>query len=335
MKALSSIKGRAPRARIVWLFVGVILFTILIYALEVFDLSPVSLLESGLLAMTPLALTAVGECINEKSGVVNIGLEGMLLISSVTGVYGAEYFGNAILGLLVGALTGAFIGFVFGAVSVYGKADQVVAGMGINIFALGFVQYLLMSIWGFPGIHLVQRKLKIRPLYTPIGQLSIVTIFAIIAAALAHIFLYKTVLGFRIRATGESPEAVDVAGVRVDRVRILSSTLGGALCGLGGAFLPLAWFGAVVKEISAGRGFIALACVVFAGLEPLLALTAAFIFGFAEGFSFAVAVTPGVKEIVPFYFVNMIPYITTLVIVTIAIGRKRFPKASGVPYRRE
>ncbi len=161
------------------------------------------------------------------------------------------------------------------------------------------------------------------------------TIFAIIAAALAHIFLYKTVLGFRIRATGESPEAVDVAGVRVDRVRILSSTLGGALCGLGGAFMPLAWFGAVVKEISAGRGFIALACVVFAGLEPLLALTAAFIFGFAEGFSFAVAVTPGVKEIVPFYFVNMIPYITTLVIVTIAIGRKRFPKASGVPYRRE
>ncbi|MDH5686120.1 MAG: ABC transporter permease [Hadesarchaea archaeon] len=335
MKALSGFKGRAPRARVVWLFFCVILVTILIYALEVFDLSPVSLLESGLLAMTPLALTAVGECINEKSGVVNIGLEGILLISSVTGVYGAEYFGNGILGLLVGALTGAFIGFVFGVVSVYGRADQVVAGMGINIFALGFVQYLLMSIWGFPGIHLVQRKLKIRPLYTPIGQLSIVTIFAIIAAGLAHIFLYKTVLGFRIRATGESPEAVDVAGVRVDQVRILSSTLGGAFCGLGGAFMPLAWFGAVVKEISAGKGFIALACVVFAGLQPLLALAAAFIFGFAEGFSFAVAVTPGVKEIIPFYFVNMIPYITTLAIVTIAVGRKRFPKASGVPYRRE
>jgi len=99
--------------------------------------------------------------------------------------------------------------------------------------------------------------------------------------------------------------------------------------------MPLAWFGAATKEISAGRGFIALACVVFAGLEPLLALAAAFIFGFSEGFAFAVAVTPGVKEIIPFYFVNMIPYITTLMIVTIAIGRKRFPKASGVPYRRE
>ena len=331
MKALSDLKGKKG----LWLLAAVVLVAFLIYIVERFDLSPVSLLEGGLLAMTPLALTAVGECINEKAGVVNVGLEGILLISSVTGVFGAELFGNGLLGLLVGALTGAFIGIVFGVISVYGRADQVVAGMGINIFALGFVQYLLMSIWGFPGVHLVQRNLVVRPIYTPIGALSIVTIFAIIAAGLAHIFLYKTVLGFRIRATGESPQAVDVAGVRVDRVRILSSTLGGALCGLAGAFMPLAWFGVVVKEISAGRGFIALACVVFAGLEPLLALAAALIFGFAEGFSFAVAVTPGVKEIIPFYFINMIPYITTLMIVTIAIGKKRFPKASGVPYRRE
>ncbi|UCD26402.1 MAG: ABC transporter permease [Candidatus Bathyarchaeota archaeon] len=331
MRVLSLLKGK----KVLWLLVAVVLVAILIYIVEEFELSPVSLLEGGLLAMTPLALTAVGECINEKAGVVNVGLEGILLISSVVGVFGAELFGNGFLGLLVGAGTGAFIGVVFGVISVYGKADQVVAGMGINIFALGFVQYLLMSIWGFPGVHLVQRNLLVRPIYTPIGQLSVVTIFAIIVAGLAHIFLYKTVLGFRIRATGESPQAVDVAGVRVDRVRILSSTLGGALCGLAGAFMPLAWFGVVVKEISAGRGFIALACVVFAGLEPLLALAAALIFGFSEGFSFAVAVTPGVKEIIPFYFVNMIPYITTLVIVTIAIGKKRFPKASGVPYRRE
>lgn len=331
MKVLSALKGK----RGLWLLVAVVLIAILIYLVEEFNLNAVSLLEGGLLAMTPIALTAVGECINEKSGVVNIGLEGILLITSITGVFGAELFENGVLGLLFGALTGAFIGFVFGIISVHGKADQVVAGMGINIFALGFVQYLLMSIWGFPGIHLVQRRLMVRPLYTPIGQISIVTIVAIVAAGLAHVFLYKTVFGFRIRATGESPVAVDVAGVRVDRVRILSSTIGGALCGLGGAFMPLAWFGAVVKEISAGRGFIALACVVFAGLEPLLALAAAFIFGFTEGFSFAVAVTPGVKEVIPFYFVNMIPYITTLVIVTIAIGKRRFPKASGVPYRRE
>ena len=331
MKTLSGLK----RKRGFWLLAVMVLIVIVIYVIEEFGLSAVSLLESGLLAMTPLALAAVGECINEKSGVVNIGLEGILLVTSVTGVYGAELFGNGFLGLLVGALTGAFIGLVFGIISVYGRADQTITGTGINLFALGFIQYLLMSIWGFPGIHLLERRLMMRPIYTPVGQISIVTIFAIIAAVLAHILLYKTVLGFRIRAAGESPQAVDVAGVRVDRIRLLTSTLGGSLCGLGGAFMSLCWLGGVVKEISAGKGFISLACVVFAGLEPLLALAAAFIFGFTSGFSFAVAVTPGVKEIIPFYFVNMIPYLSTLIVVTIAVGRRRFPKASGVPYRRE
>ncbi|MFQ5710760.1 MAG: ABC transporter permease [Candidatus Geothermarchaeales archaeon] len=331
MKTLSGLKGK----RVLWLLVAVVLIAIFIYTVEESGLSAVSLLEGGLLAMTPLALTAVGECINEKSGIVNIGLEGILLITSVIGVFGAELFGSGFFGLLIGALTGAFIGLVFGIVSVHGRADQIVAGMGINIFALGFVQYLLMAIWRFPGIHIFERRLMVRPIYTPIGQLSIVTIFAIIVTGLTHVLLYKTVLGFRIRAVGEKPEAVDVAGVRVDRIRIFTSTFGGALCGLGGAFMPLAWFGGVVKEISAGRGFIALACVVFAGLEPLLALAAAFIFGFAEGFAHSVAVTPGVKEVIPFYFVLMIPYITTLIVVTIAIGKKRFPSAIGKPYVRE
>ena len=173
------------------------------------------------------------------------------------------------------------------------------------------------------------------PMFTFFGRLSPVTIVAVVIAVLAHILLHKTVLGFRIRAAGEKPEAADVAGVRVDLIRILTSTLGGALCGLGGAFMPLGWFGGIVKEISAGRGFIALACVVFSGLEPLLALAAAFIFGFAEGFGYSVAITPGVKEVIPFYFVNMLPYITTLLVVTLVIGRRRFPAASGQPYTRE
>ncbi|MFQ6016550.1 MAG: ABC transporter permease, partial [Anaerolineae bacterium] len=179
------------------------------------------------------------------------------------------------------------------------------------------------------------RALMVRPIYTPFGQLSWVTVTAVILAILAHILLHKTVLGFRIGAAGEKPEAADVAGVRVDLIRIFTATLGGALCGLGGAFMPLAWFGGVTKEMSAGRGFIALACVVFAGLEPLLALAAAFIFGFAGGFAYSVAVTPGVKEVIPFYFVNMIPYITTLLIVALVIGRVTFPAAIAQPYTRE
>ncbi|HID87501.1 MAG TPA: ABC transporter permease [Anaerolineae bacterium] len=331
MKFLSRLKGE----RGFWFLIALVLIVLAVFGIERAGLKPISLLEAALLAMTPLALAAVGECVNEKAGVVNIGLEGILLITAVVGVWGAELFGNGIMGLLVGMLGGAFIGFLFGLVSVYGRADQVIAGMGINVFALGFVPYLLMAIWAFPGIHVFPRALMVKPIFTPFGQLSWVTVAAIIIAVLAHILLHKTVLGFRIRAAGEKPEAADVAGVRIDRVRILTSTLGGALCGLGGAFMPLAWFGGITKEMSAGRGFIALACVVFAGLEPLLALVAAFIFGFAGGFAYAVAVTPGVKEVIPFYFVNMLPYITTLLVVALFIGRRRFPAASGQPYTRE
>jgi len=331
MKFLSRLKGE----RGVWLLITMILIILAVLGIEMAGLKPISLLEAALLAMTPLVLAAVGECVNEKAGVINIGLEGILLITATVGVWGAELFGNGIMGLLVGMVAGALIGFLFGLVSVYGRADQVVAGMGINIFALGFVPYLLMAIWAFPGIHMFSRELMVRPLYTFFGRLSPVTIAAVVLTILAHIFLHKTVLGFRIRAAGEKPEAADVAGVRIDRVRIFTATLGGALCGLGGAFLPLAWFGGVTKEMAAGRGFIALACVVFAGLEPLLALIAAFIFGFTEGFGYAVAVTPGVKEVIPFYFVNMIPYITTLLVVALFIGRRRFPAASGQPYTRE
>lgn len=266
---------------------------------------------------------------------VNIGLEGIFMISSVTGVWTAELFNSGLMGLLGGAMTGAAVGFALGAVSVYGKADQIIAGMGLNIFALGFIPFLLISLWAFPGIHLFPSELMVPRVITALGQFSPVTVGAIVIAILAHFLLHRTVLGFRIKAVGERPEAVDVAGLRVDYLRLFTSTLGGALAGIGGAFLPLGWFGALVKEISAGRGFIALACVVFAGLEPMLALGAALLFGFADGFASAVAVTPGVKERIPFYFVNMIPYAITLVVVALVIGQRRFPRTVGRPYARE
>lgn len=303
--------------------------------LERVGLPPVSLLETGLLAMTPLALAAVGECLNEKAGLVNIGLEAVFMIAATVGVWFAEAGRSGFVGLLGGAATGALLGLGLGAVSVYGRADQIIAGMGLNVFALGFVPFLLISLWAFPGIHVFPNELMIPRLRTPVGQVSPVTVGAVAVAVLAHLLLHRTVLGFRLRAAGEKPEAVDVAGLRVDRLRLLVATVGGALAGVGGAFLPLGWFGALVKEISAGRGFIALACVVFAGLEPLVALGAALLFGLADGFASAVAVTPGVKERVPFYFVSMIPYAVTLAVVAAVIGRRRFPSTVGRPYARE
>lgn len=328
--------AKLKRKRVLGFIIALIAIVVLLYGLEQAGFKTKNLINTGLFAMTPLVFAAVGECINEKAGVINIGMEGILLISCVVGVYGAELLGSGILGLLIGSLAGGLIGFVLGIMSVYGKADQIVAGMGINIFGMGFLAYLLMAIWKFPGIHMFPEGLMVKTVSTPLGYLSPLIFVAIIAAILAHIFLHKTLIGLRIRAAGEKPEAVDVAGARVNRIRIFTATLGGALCGLGGAFMALGWFGGIVKEISAGRGFIALACVVFAGLEPLLALAGAFIFGFAEALGFWALSVPAVKAI-PFlpYFLRMFPYVIVLVVVAIFIGKRMFPRAIGRPYLRE
>ena len=325
--------------RFQWYLITAIITVAVMFIISLAGFEPFGLIETGLLAMTPLALAAVGECLNEQAGTVNVGMEGIFLITAVLGVYWAEIFDSGLYGLLLGSATGALIGLVFGLACVHGKANQVIAGMGLNIMALGLGPYLLMSIWAFPGIHIFPRALMLQPLRFMIGDIyfsiSAVTIAAIVIAVLAYLLLHRTLLGIRIRAAGENPIAVDVAGVNVGHIRLLMCVIGGALAGLGGAFMPLAWFGGVVKEISAGRGFIALAAVVFAGLNPLLALAAAFIFGFSEGVAFTVVVSPGVKEIIPFYFVQMAPYVVTLLILVAAIGGKKFPRASGKPYVRE
>jgi simple sugar transport system permease protein len=326
-----------PRLR--WYMIGLAATISVMYVISLLGFGLPGLIETGLLAMTPLALAAIGECLNEQAGTVNVGMEGIFLITAVLGVYWAEVFRSGLYGLLFGALMGALIGLAFGVVCVYGRADQVIAGMGLNIFALGLGPYLLMSIWGFPGIHVFSQDLMFQPLrFTIAGDLfsiSPVTISAIVLAVLAYLLLTRTLLGVRIRASGENPIAVDVAGVSVARIRVLMCVIGGALAGLGGAFMPLGWFGGVVKEVSAGRGFIALAAVVFAGLNPILALVASFIFGFSEGVAFTFVVSPGVKEIIPFYFIQMLPYVVTLTILAAAIGGKKFPRALGKPYVRE
>ncbi len=316
---------------------GLAALALVSYALSQIGVRPVKIIETGLLAMTPLALAAVGECINEKSGVINIGIEGIFLITAVVGVYWSEVFNSGLIGILLGGVFGGIIGAVLGVLSTYGKADQIIAGMGLNVMSLGLVQYLLMAIWAFPGIHIFPRELVVPRIAVPAIDLTVspFTAIAILVAVLAALMLNKTLLGLWIRAAGDKPEAVDVAGINVNHIRIFASTLGGFLAGVGGAFMPLGWFGGLVKEVSAGRGFIALAVVVFAGLNPLLALIASFIFGYAEGVAFTVIVTPGIKEAIPFHFIQMTPYLLTIIILTIFVTSRRFPKAIGKPYLRE
>ena len=300
--------------------------------MEVEHLWPIFFLS--LHAMVPITLAAIGETIEESAGLFNIGLEGMLLISALTGALGAEYTGSAIGGLLVGLSTGALLGLVFGVINTYWKGDQLITGVGINLLALGFVAFMLVNL-GAPGFHTVPRDVQIKLIPLGVGALSPLVLVTVAMAFVVYWLLHRTQLGIRIKAVGENPAAADVAGISVNAVRLGTAIAAGALVGLAGAYLSVDWFGAVTKEISAGRGFIALATVVFSGLNPLLALLGGFIFGFFDGFATWVATYPKIKEIIPWQFVAMAPYIVTLLVVAGAIGRVRFPKALGTPYLRE
>ena len=284
-------------------------------------------------AMVPITLTATGEVIGESAGLFNIGLEGIILLSAMTGALGAEAGGPAV-GLLVGLGTGLVMGLVFGWVCTYFKGVQLIAGVGINLFAAGLVTFWLIHL-GVPGHHAVAAESQMVNISTPYGDFSPMIFVAITLPVLIYILLFRTKLGLKIRAVGENPQAADVAGIKIHLLRLLSTAAGASLAGLAGAYISIDWLGSVTKEISAGRGFIALATVVFSGLNPLLALLGGFIFGFFENLAVWVATMPAVQKVIPWQFVAMAPYAVTLLVVTGVIGRARFPAAMGIPYERE
>ena len=285
-------------------------------------------------AMVPITLAAIGETIEEAAGLFNIGLEGILLLSALTGALGAEMSGSATVGLLAGLSTGALIGGLFGFISTYWRGSQLISGVGINLFAFGFVAFMLINL-GAPGFHSVPRDVQVKMISLGVGSLSPLVFVTDGLAKAVYWMLRRTQLGIRIRSVGENPAAADVAGINVNALRLATALAAGAFAGLAGAYLSVDWLGAVTKELTAGRGFIALATVVFSGLNPLLALFGGFVFGFFDGFATWVSTYPKIKDVIPWQFVAMAPYIVTLLVVAGAIGRVRFPAALGVPYRRE
>ena len=290
-----------------------------------------SLLRIALHAMVPLTLTAVGEIVGETAGLFNIGLEGILLMSAFVGALGARA-GGPYVGLLMGMAVGGVTSLIFAVINTYWKGTQMVTGIGINLFAMGFVAFGLIQL-GAPGFHQVARANQLIKWRTEMGAMSPMIIAALVAPILIYLLLKKTRVGLMLKAAGEAPEAADVAGLNVNRTRVLAAVFGGLLAGLAGAYMSVAWIGSVTKDLSAGRGFISLAVVVFSGLNPLLALLGGFIFGFFQALAEWVKTLP--QKPIPGEFVSMLPYIITLLVVSGAIGRVRFPKALGVPYKRE
>ncbi|MCX8166098.1 MAG: ABC transporter permease [Acidilobaceae archaeon] len=286
-------------------------------------------LISSLSYMTPILLATIGEIITERSGIVNVGIEGILLSSAFASVATSFFSGSMLLGVLAGTLAGALLGALFGLFAVYLRADQIIAGLAINMASYGFTVLGLIAIWGHHGASpRVEGQLP----YFSIGQSTVplLTLLAILIAVLSWFFLFRTRTGLALRACGEEPRAADAMGVNTYRYRIAATTLGGTLAGLGGAFLALEIAGVFTRGMSAGMGFIALANVAFSGWNPLPAVFGAYVFGFLSAAADALQ-----QEVGYAYLLKTLPYLGTLAVTVLTARRSRAPLRLGVPYARE
>lgn len=273
-----------------------------------------------LIKSTPLIYAALGGVLCERSGVINIGLEGMIAIGAFTGVAVSFGTGSALAGAFAGVLAGALLGAILGIAATRFRVQQIVAGTGINLLALGGAAYGLVVVFGQPGASKEVNALG------SIGEMAMV-IFALALAGLLHAFLFWTRPGLHVRSCGENPRAADVAGIDPLRVRFWAVTAGGAFAALGGVFLAMAELDLYSDGMSAGRGFIALAAVIFGRWNPLGAAGAAFFFGAFQAMQYTLQ-----RSGIPSELMQALPYLAALVALAGFAGRARAPAADGVPY---
>jgi general nucleoside transport system permease protein len=298
-------------------------------------------LEASVRLGVPLALAAMGEAITERSGVINLGLEGSLIAGALGGALGALAFGSAGLGVVAGAGAGLAVAFVFAAFSVGLGTDQIITGTAITLGGLGLTGAIYQARFGATGTALTLPTLAAAPLPVVSGipwvgsALFAQAPTAYLAYALAPLlwyFLFRTEWGLELRAVGEEPDAAQAAGVRVRWVRLWAIALGGALAGIAGAHLALAHAGTFAENMSAGRGFIAIAVVVLGRWNPVLVLLAALLFGAASALQFLLQ---AVGLDLPYQLFLAFPYLLTLAALAGWVGRARAPAALALPWPKE
>ncbi len=309
------------------------------------DIFNAQFVASSIRIAIPLALAGLGGVFSERSGVINIGLEGMILTGAFTAVAVTNFVQNPWGGILAAILVGVFLGLIHAITCITFKANQIVSGVAINLFASGitiFFSWLLfgetqimvrakLPIWGFPLPNIGESSTFVRNLVVMFAHHSPLVYLTIIIFAFSHIVLFKTPFGLRLRAVGEYPQAADTMGVNIVKMRYMAVLTSGALAGLAGSFLSLEQAHFFVKEMSGGRGFIALAAMIFGKWTPLGTAGAALLFGFGE----ALAIRLQGITAVPVQFINMVPYLLAIFVLVSAIGRATPPAADGIPYEKE
>ncbi len=313
------------------------------------------ILDSTIRLSIPLLCAALAGLWSERSGVVDIGLEGKMLIAAFASAVVAYHSGSAWAGLGAGMLAAIALSLVHGFAAITWRGNQIVSGVAINMLAVGLTAILGNAWYGqggrtpnlegaarFPELDLpLVGTLKDIPIFGPIYDIAISghtapVYLAVLALVLTALTLKHTRFGLRLRAVGENPAAVDTAGVSVAGLRYAAVIICGALCGLGGTYLAVSQSAGFLPQMTAGKGFIALAAVIFANWRPWPALFASLLFGLLDAVAIRLqgVVLPGIGQ-VPVQAIQALPYVMTVVLLAGFIGKATPPKASGLPYVKE
>jgi ABC-type uncharacterized transport system permease subunit len=327
------------------LILGVVSVTVvaafLVWAAADRSMNLVGVFQSTLQRATPITFAALAGVLCERAGVVNIAIEGMMLTGAFISAVAGSAFGDPWLGLLAAIVVGALLAAVLALLSIRYKVDQIIAGTVINIFAVGITSFLSTRILQrTPELNSPERLQPIAlpvlsdiPLVGPIlfdNNAFVYLMFALVIVL--HVALFHTRWGLRVRAVGEHPKAADTVGIDVLRTRYRNVILGGMVAAIGGAFLILGSTGRFDQEMTAGRGFIGLAAMIFGGWAPVGAFLASLVFGFADSLQARLSIlnVPIASEVL-----LMLPYLVTILVVAGAVGRARAPAADGRPYEKE
>lgn len=298
-----------------------------------------ALIASMLGSATPLVLGALGGIVSERAGVINIGLEGMMLSGAFFGIWGADLTGSWVGGLVLALISGGLLGLLHAAFAVHLRANQIITGVGINFLALGITGYVFVDVYGGRGTpsgisSIPDVTLPLLAdgsfLSRALGHLNLMVWVGLALVVLVHLALFHTCIGLRVRAVSEHPAAAESAGISVFRVRYAAVVVSGVLAALGGAALSMGLVNSFNQNMTAGRGFIALAAMIFGAWRPFGALGAALLFGFASALALRLpSAAPSSSALF-----QALPYVLTLIAVAGLIGRVTPPAAVGRPHRR-
>lgn len=301
----------------------------------------VSILAAAVTAGTPILYAALGELITERAGIINLGMEGIMLVGAVSGFIAAVVSASPWLGLLAAMLAGGLMALLHAVLTITLRANQVVCGLALTIFGTGLSGYLGKAYIGQP----VPRPFQVWPLeplvHIPLlgpvfFQHDVMVYLSYLLVPLLWIFLYRTRAGLNLRSLGENPAAADALGVNVFGLKYLYVVLGGMLAGAGGAYLSLAYAPSWLENMTAGRGWIAVALVIFALWNPLRALAGSYFFGGIDALGFRLQ---ALGVLVPSFFLKMLPYLCTVLVLTLVLARHKnrlgAPGALGLAYDRE